>query len=526
MGKRSKKSKRKAEKPAVSAKASERDDLLRAAIALAQRATYDAARSGNEYDNIWANADRYDADSANSREVRHTLISRSRYEIGNNGFSDGIAQTYATDLVGVGPTLRMQTGSPGLNQLIEFTWQQWAKAVRLRSKLWTMAHAKHSDGEAFGILRRNARVRHPVKLDIQLVEAEQCQTPWLPYEERGYIDGIRFDDLGNPVYYEFLLDHPGSNTRLTDASETEKVPAEHVLHWFRCRRPGQHRGVPECASTLNVGAAARRWREATLAAAETAADFSLLMKTQQTPDDADAIAPFSTMDITKRMMAFLPAGWDPTQLKGEFPTATHESFSKSLINEQARPKSMPYNKAACDSSSYNYASGRLDHQTYFGAQDTERADADEQVLDKAFDAWLPEAVAAFGWFGGNASVIREGGLSHTWDWPKHQVADVKAEADANATKLTTGQVGLHRLYSDSGFDLEDEIPAMAETFGVDGSEIRKRLLDICLPAAQQAQPAAPEPEPEEENEIDAALRRALNGHARPHNGHGAINGTH
>src|SRR4030095_749584 len=80
------------------------------------KATYDAARTSNEYVNAYANSDRLDADSAHSRDVRHTLISRSRYEVGSNGFSDGIAQTYATDLVGKGPNLRMQTGSGGLHQ--------------------------------------------------------------------------------------------------------------------------------------------------------------------------------------------------------------------------------------------------------------------------------------------------------------------------------------------------------------------------------------------------------------------------
>jgi len=264
-----------------------------------------------------------------------------------------------------------------------------------------------------------------------------------------------------------------------------------VLHWFKRRRPGQHRGVPELSSTLNVGAAARRWREATLAAAENVADFSMVVKTQNMPDDADPVAPFSTMDITKRMMAFMPAGWDPMQLKAEFPTATHEAFSKSLINEQARPKSMPLNKAMANSADYNYASGRLDHQTYYASIDIERADGDEQVLDKLFDVWLPEAIAVFGWFGGNPNTISASGLTHTWDWPKHQVADIKAEADANKTKIQSGQIGLHRLYSDCGLDLEDEIPAMAQTYGVTEDEIRRRLLGICLPDAEPPAPAAP-----------------------------------
>src|SRR5678815_1880454 len=88
----------------------------------AMRASYDAARTSTEFQNIWANADRFDADSSHSKEVRHTLISRSRYETGSNGYSDGIAQTYATDTVGCGPNLRMQTGSDGFNRMVELEW--------------------------------------------------------------------------------------------------------------------------------------------------------------------------------------------------------------------------------------------------------------------------------------------------------------------------------------------------------------------------------------------------------------------
>jgi hypothetical protein len=46
------------------------------------RARYDAAQTTDEYKNAWANTDRFDADSAHSKEVRHMLIARSRYEIG------------------------------------------------------------------------------------------------------------------------------------------------------------------------------------------------------------------------------------------------------------------------------------------------------------------------------------------------------------------------------------------------------------------------------------------------------------
>src|SRR5690606_20535417 len=117
---------------------------------------------------------------------------------------DGIAQTYATDLVGTGPSLRMQTPSKPFNQMVERNWNLWAKATKFRRKLWCMAHAKHVDGEALAVLRRNHRIRFSVPLDIKLFEAEQCQTPFVPYGDPQYIDGIKFDEFDEPEHYDFL----------------------------------------------------------------------------------------------------------------------------------------------------------------------------------------------------------------------------------------------------------------------------------------------------------------------------------
>lgn len=486
----------------------------------ALRAEYDAARTTDDFKNYWTNADSYDADSANSREVRHTLVSRARYEVGNNGYADGIAQTYATDLIGVGPNLRMQTGSPGFNRMVEMEWYLWTKTVQFRRKFWTMAHAKFQDGEAFAVLRKNPRLRHPIQLDLVLYECEQCQTPFLPYGVAGYIDGIRFDEFGNPIYYDILHEHPGAINSLRTTLAPEQVLADRVLHWFKLRRPGQHRGVPESASTLNTGAAARRWREATLASAETAAEFSVFLKTAFQPDQLATVVPMSTLDIQKRMMTALPDGWEATQMRAEHPNATYEAFHDQLINEQARPANMPKNKAKCDSSQYNYASGRLDHQTYYAALDVERQDADDLVLDPLFSLWFDLAIARYGWLGGDPQAISQAARAHLWDWPKHRVADVESEANANQTKLKSGQIGLHQLYSDSGLDLDDEIPAMAETFGITEDEMRKRLLDVILPPAKteapKSQPQPPVPSTAEATAILEQLltARGTNGQAK------------
>lgn len=437
-------------------------------------AKYDAVGSGKEYENIWEETDAFDADSANSRSVREKAVQRSRYETNNNGWTSGINRTYANDLVGLGPTLRMMTRSKGFNEMVESAWHFWAREIMFRRKLWCLAHAKDQDGEGFGVLRQNKSLRHKIKLDLVLHETEQCQTPLLPFQTSGYIDGIKFDEFSNPVWYDFLREHPGSTGNdLKFDQVPERVPAKFVLHWFKLIRPGQHRGMPESISTLNVGAAGRRWRESVLASADNIANYSLFIKTEFEPDELDEVKPMSTFDTQKRMMTALPRGYDAFQPDAKQPTATHETFSKSLINEQARPKSMPLNKAMCNSSDYNFASGRLDHSTYYGALDVDRIDCNELVLDPCFDVWFETAIVVFGWLGGNPDVVTDAAKAHTWDWPKHQVADIKSQAAANDTNLKNGSATLTNLSSEEGKDYEDELIKTAASHGVDVDTVRK-----------------------------------------------------
>jgi capsid protein len=488
------------------AKPNDRIQKLVAQLRSMQQARYDAATYTDEFRNYWVNADRFDADSANSREVRHTLISRSRYEATNNGYTDGIVQTYATDLVGNAPALRMQTASQGFNRMVEFQWYLWCKAIGFRRKLWTMAHAKVVDGESFAIMRTNPNVRHDINLDLVLYEAEQCQTPLLASGlVENEIDGIKFDQFGNPASYNFLRYHPGAASAVSVDLQLEVVPAELVLHWFKCRRPGQHRGVPELASTLNLGASFRRLREANLSTAEKVAAWTLFLKTmfQPTEEDAENVESLEQLEIVRGMITTLPNTVEPFQLKAEHPGPQYDSFHKTTLNEQARPKNMPYNKAACDSSSYNYASGRLDHQTYYGGLDVDREDCNDAVLNPLFDFWFALAVKKFNWLGGDISRISPGARVHIWDWPKHRVADIEAEANANRTKLESGQILHPQLMAEQGVDFDDFVEENARKYRITEDELVSRLLDVAL--RLKAEPA-PAPPPVSEEAVSAALR--------------------
>jgi len=245
----------------------------------------------------------------------------------------------------------------------------------------------------------------------------------------------------------------------------------------------------------------------------------VMLETQYEPDELDAAEPFSTLNIQKRMMTALPNSVRASQLKAEQPNATFEAFHKSLINEQARPKSMPYNKAACDSSSYNYASGRLDHQTYYAALDVEREDCNDLVLDPLFDVWFEAAILTYGWLGGNPDAVSPQARAHLWDWPKHRVADVESEANANDKQLKNGCKSLAAIHTEAGEDYADECEKTAASNGITLEQQKQinLLLNLpqhVLPVVAQLLGLAATPAPAAPNVaapangVDTLLRRA------------------
>lgn len=462
------------------------------------KARYEAAQDTDEFSRWWINADSLDADSANSIEVRRKLVSHSRYEVANNGYLDGMVQTHANYLVGISPSLRMQTGNEGFNRAVETVWFQWTKAAQLRRKLLCMSHAKVQDGETFGIIINNPRLSTRVKLDIQLIETEQCQSTDFNLLDENHIDGIKFDDNGNILYYEVLPQHPGSNNG-TLFDTAFRIPARFMLHWFTLRRPGQHRGVPEFRSILNLCASSRRFRQATVSAANIAATLgAVVMESGLPAGEVDPIEAMSTVELELGMMTALPTGWKAAQMDGKHPNVQYAEFHDQQINEMGRPKSMPKNIAKSDSSQYNYASGRLDHQTYFAAIDVEREECNDLVLDPLFVHFFNEAALEYDWD------IPEGALvpAHTWDWPKHPVADVRSDELANDLALKNGTQTVFRRYADKGLDAEDEIAKEAKLLGVDVEEYKRRLFDVLYPPAK-AEPKEKKP-PIDEEASDAA----------------------
>ena len=402
----------------------------RSTCPLRVRGRYDAAQTTEENRRHWANADILSADAANNYRVRTLLRSRARYEVANNSYARGIVSTLANDTIGTGPRLQMLTDDDATNRLVEQEFSLWSDAVGLPEKLRTMRMARAESGEVFGMLVANPRVDSPVKLDLRLIEADQVATPIFLREPSGLnaVDGIVFDQHGNPVEYHVMKTHPGA-TMVGFSLDFDRVPAESMIHYYRADRPGQSRGIPEITAALPLFAQLRRYTLAVLAAAETAADFAAVLFTDAPANgEADPVEPMDLIELERRMATVLPGGWRLGQIQAEQPSTGFAEFKKEILNEIARCLGMPYNIAAGNSSGYNYASGRLDHQTYFKAVRVEQDQIGLTVLDRVLRAWIDEAILISDllprWM--RTAAFRD--LTHQWFWDGQSAVDPLKEA--------------------------------------------------------------------------------------------------
>jgi lambda family phage portal protein len=469
------------------------------------RASYDIARSTTENENLWKYVDSLSAADANSPQVRRTIRNRARYEVANNSYADGIIDTLAADTVG--PQVQIQLGDSDLAQRTERAFEKWAHAVRLWDKIRTMRRAKAVDGEAFGLFVTNSRVADRVKLDLRLIECDMVES-WVTVANEHEIDGIRFDEAGNPIQYRILDYHPGDHRQFLTSRAGKWTPAAFVTHYFSALRPGQVRGVSELTPALALFGELRQFTKAVLMNAARAAEIAGVMQTDLLPENlaAELSDPLTTIEAVRNAIVSLPEGWKLAQLKPEQPATTYAMFKREIINEIARCQSMPYNVAACDSSDYNYASGRLDHQTYDRSIEVERADLRAMVLDRVYAAWLDEYAAVASLTRAQLAEVAD----HEWHFAGRGHVDPNKEANADKTRLDNGTLTYARYWAKQGADWKREggqwIKERIE-MELQWNEARKVAGLEPAPYPDAGNKASQMPELEERDEDDEAKRK-------------------
>lgn len=487
------------------------------------RARYDIAQTNGDNERQWQGADNLDADAANSPGVRQIARNRSRHETQNNPTLTGIVRTMRDYEVGAGPTLHVDHDDEDYEADVEARWSEWCQATSLVAKHEQMVFGRVVDGESFARLGFNPNLDNEVKLDFQPFECDRCYTLWLPYLTPYRIDGVWFDTWGNPTYYDILQYHPGGVFPMP-TWKFDTTPAQFILHLFRPERANQHRGMPELLSSTDLFADRRRFRKATIGAAESAANVAGFLETDQPADDGSyGPSEFSSTSFPRNSLIVAPNQYKLSQVDAKHPSQTYEAFSRETLGEAARPASMALNVAKCDSSNYNFAGGRLDIITSWKAVEANQRNNTHRVTNRIFKAWYAEARLVFKTNGRRWSEIDGGQIpAHAFLWVGMPYSDPEAEQNADEAAISTGLKGIQEIYGRRGKDWKVERRKNARALGMSDAEYTQWILDNLTTnkgGDQTADNKPDAPAKETPEAIKAKFARTFPGLAQRLNGH-------
>lgn len=476
---------------------------------LRMRAGYDLAETTDENRRLYERVDSLATDAWMSPEKRRVLRNRCRYESANNSYARGIGLTLANDTIGTGPQLQLLGGNTDENRKREQMWWDWATEIRLPQKLRTMRFAKFEGGEIFAVIFTNEALRSPIKLDFELVEAEQIDDPeFTTITDENWQDGIRYDDSGNPVRYRKLDHHPGSLGWVGLPTDYTDVDARWVFHYFTPTRPCQRRGIPDLTPACQLFGELRRYRGAVLMAAETASAIAAFI-TSDAPADSEGgpttVEAMDQIEYARGMLMTLPQGSNVNQLKAEQPTTTHDAFTSTLIREAARCLNVPFTVAVMDASVANMSATYVDRQVYGHERMIDRAEL-ERFIEQLFREWTAEA---------RFVVDLPDEIPHQWFWPSlgHH-ADPAKVANAVTTKLAYGMTNFPLEYAREGLDWEEQQQAAAKSLGIEVKEYRELLKQKIFGAPKAMAQGDTPPEPDEE-EPPTRQESRFNGNNHP-----------
>lgn len=471
------------------------------------RAKFDLAQTTTENRRHWENADQLSARAALSPAVRRVVRMRSRYESENNSWYAGILRTAVNHIVGIGPKLQILTGNTDADQRIEVAFRKWASMIDFADVLRTAVETYWREGEVF--FMRHQFDRHwPYTLDLKIIDPDQVANPYFQeaYNDPFINDGIAIDAAANELALYVYDHHPYGEVPLTTLSGSW-YPAQEVLHLFRAERPGQIRGIPRATPALQTLPIMRRQELATLYSAESAANFSMYLKTNHpNADPAQSPVDFAEIELTRNMLTTLPEGWEIGQVEPKQPGPLYEMFQRQALMSFARCTNMPYTLAAGTGKDANFSSFKGDMKNVWEPEvKCEQSRIEHSVLNHILRWWMDQAAMIPGLLSGVPPIEQ---IDHRWHWPPLPTLDPKEDALARTERITTGQSSFSAEYATKGQEWETEVERMAADFNVTVPEMKQALFrklwgnsPTQTPVQNSSETASPEPTSDDSEEM-------------------------
>lgn len=421
---------------------------------------------------------------------------------------------------------KLRNGKPDKrwNDQIEREWKLWGSKRRKRGVSmspsacgqmswvelqWLINRTRAIDGECFiQILKGYPHNEH--RFAVRLLNADLLDSGFTreAAEGKNRIEmGIEFDEFGRPVAYHFAKD---SKYVRANEKNTQRIPADQIIHVFRKEYPGQLRGIPDFAPIMHKCKMLNGVHEAIVVGWRVAAAKMgfFVSKDEEDfgpdPEDDPDATETAERKAPKDAFSAEPGSFDyiddATEFKAfdvDYPTSTYGEGHKVFMQQLANGLNTSGPTLSNDYSDVNYSSLRqalLEDRAGYRCDQVEFVDdASGPVFDEWYE-WTRDITGRITLPPSKMEIdpdVEHRPLGWTWVDP---LKEVRAQVEANKGHLRTRQSIM--ADNDGGDFLET-----ADQLQVESEALAERGL-LMLSAAEGAAEQEDEEDEESEGEND------------------------
>lgn len=356
-----------------------------------------------------------------------TLRNRCREQVRNNPYAASAIARLTTKTIGTGIIARSDDS-------IKKPYRLWMEQCDFDDhfdlyglqNLWQ--RTAYESGE---VLIRRVRTNDGFGLRLQTLEPDYIDSTKFGALGNGNfaIAGVEIDRLGRKKAYWLLKQHPGESIVLPRSTESERVPAEDIIHYGEKLRPGQLRYVPRLAVALMKMRDLDDFEDAELVRKKIEACFVAFVTggSQNEPLANEVVTDGQTgrrvETLSPGMIKYLPDG---QAVSFGNPTGTTDSaFSKRHLHAIAVGTGMTYSLLTGDLSEVSFSSIRSGEQDFRDLVDSTRWMHFIPVVCTRICRWFEESA----WTAGR---IRSTG--YEWEFTPPRWPYVKPSEDIQTLK--------------------------------------------------------------------------------------------
>ncbi len=259
-----------------------------------------------------------------------------------------------------------------INQQNEDAWNRFAEEADIAGKLHLyemMRLAKRQDAESgeFVLVKTKSNAQNRfIPLAYQLYETDWlCDWNRKPNRESNEISqGVEFNRYtGKVAAYHFYK--PDSMYRM----ETERIPANNVIHGFQTLRPGQLRGISPFAPGVLVARDLSDHMDATLDQAKMASKWLAFVTSpdamnRQLGVETDSDTQQSIEELENGIIEYLNPGEEIKFPPNPHPNDTFDPFVRLILMMFCAVSGAPYELISMDYRGMNYNTGRTSRNDF------------------------------------------------------------------------------------------------------------------------------------------------------------------